>query len=265
MDKKDLQNLWTLIYNNSRKNKSLYDIIDIQKQCFSEDSSISKFFKEIQKETTIDNYSLKNLSTYVKLIKNSFSNSFEYSGGKSFRFYHSLNVLHLAEIICDSLSLKGIDKNICLVSSLFHDIGKSLEIYNKKLGEDFDIFEKTNNLIAHEKLGAEMTTNFIKGNFDKNFVFNVEQAINGFDIKNIYYKVVNDADNIAEVGNIGIFRLFYYNSCMDRTLEGATNYWLSSSYHKKIAKAKMMNFNVSKDLMLNRIQNMKKILELSSF
>jgi len=261
MNKILLTKIWNFISEQTKLKNDLDTIVHLQKEYFMSDNMVNDFFADIKKEYTFNEVYFDKFLPYISIIKESFKDSFEFSGGKEYRFFHSLIVLHLTNLICKELDINQRDKEICFISAIFHDIGKSQSIYNLKSGEDFDIFEKNHSLAPHEEVGAEMTEQILKEHFDSNFIDNVKIAITGRQKDNLYYKILTDADNSAEVGNIGIFRLFYYNSCMNRTLEESINYWLSSSYFRKIKKIKTSSFDISKNIMSSRIDTMKNILE----
>ena len=171
-----------------------------------------------------------------------FKNCFEASGGKQYRFYHSQNVAYLANIIAHNLNLSKEDRDIVITTALLHDIGKTDNRF-KNVGLDgFEEIEQKFD-IDHDDIGAKLVEMLlIPLSFDKKVINIIANTIRNKDSSDdIYSKIIFDADNMAELGEIEIFRTFYYNSIADRTLLETISYW----------------FDCNKQIKLNKINNAK--------
>ena len=236
MNKNPYQALFDLISKNAKQSKSLYQINKIQLK--NKNEFIHTFFENILKEGELSN--LPDFTKHEKLIfliKTMFKNSFEPAGGKQYRFYHSQNVAYLANIIAHNLNLTESDRDIIITTALLHDIGKT-DIRFQQVGlGGFKEIEKELN-INHDDIGAKFAEMLLTSlAFDKKVINIIANTIKNKEISDdIYSKIIFDADNMAELGEIGIFRNFYYNSIADLNLFGAINYWFEYDKIKKLNK-----------------------------
>ena len=92
--------------------------------------------------------------------------------------------------------------------------------------------------INHDEIGAKLAEIFLAPlSFDKktkNIIINTIK--NKASSDDIYSKIIFDADNMAELGEIEIFRGFYYNGIADRTLLQAIEYWFNYNREAKLNK-----------------------------
>ena len=174
---------------------------------------------------------------YIDFLNDSFKDCFEFSGGQNFRFYHSQNVAFLSNMIAKSLQLSDSDRELVIIASLFHDIGKSIECYKNVGAEGFDEIEKGLN-IDHDEIGADMVKDILKDNFDDKFINTVSSTIRNKKSGTIYSNILYDADNMSELGEMEIFRAFYYNSCANKTLSNVVDFWFDTNRNIKLSKIK---------------------------
>jgi len=247
---KYLDLLWKIIKESSIKKMELADIFTKD----YENSEVNSFFASLKSEVCFDEYNLiERYTKYIDYIYKAFENSFEYTGGKRIRFYHSMYVAILAKKLADKLEIIGADKEIAILSALFHDIGKSNKIYNKKGNDSFKEFEKKHN-IDHEKLGSEMVFDILKNDLPISKIEKISNVIIDKNYDEISSKILHDADNMSELGRIEIYRSFYYN-CLDGTdIDFTIKYWYDVNSIIKMKKINSSKINIAKDMMLEKIK-----------
>lgn len=253
MSKNQYQMLFDFISRNSKQSKSLYQIDEIGEN--DENKFIKNFFKNILKEGNLSNLpNFVNHDKTISLIKEMFKDSFEPAGGKQFRVYHSQNVAYLANIIANNLELNQKDIDIIITTTLLHDIGKT-DIRFKNIGlGGFKGIEKELN-IDHDEIGAEFAKNLLKElSFDEDITEIIINAIKNRETsEDIYSKIIFDADNMAELGKIQIYRTFYYHSFANQTMQEAIEYWFDFNREAKLNKIdKVKTGDKTKSLMMEK-------------
>lgn len=253
MNKNPYQALFDLISKNAKQSKSLYQINKIQLK--NKNEFIHTFFENILKEGELSN--LADFAKHEKLIfliKTMFKNSFEPAGGKQYRFYHSQNVAYLANIIAHNLNLSESDRDIIITTALLHDIGKT-DIRFQQVGlGGFKEIEKELN-INHDEIGAKFAEMLLTPlAFDKKVINIITNTIKNKEISDdIYSKIIFDADNMAELGEIQIFRTFYYHSFANQTMQEAIEYWFNFNRKAKLTKInKTKTEEKTKSLMMEK-------------
>lgn len=249
---KDLNLLWNVIKESSEQKFEISNIIEYQKNI--KNNFINDFFQEFQKEIGIFDYQkISKYQKYIDYIFAAFKNNFEYTGGKRIRFYHSMYVAFLSDKISDILQISEQDKEIAILSSLFHDIGKSNPIYLKKTNESFKEFEQKYN-INHEKLGSEMVFDILKNDFSLNIIEKISNTIIDKEYNEVYSKILHDADNMSELGRMEIYKSFYYNCLDGKDIDFTIDYWFAGNSIKKIKKINSSKFDFTKDIMNEKLK-----------
>lgn len=251
---KSLINLFNLIEKSGKERKSIGEIIETSKSL--NDDFIDSFFQEIVDETNILNIkSFNEYHKYVDLLSEKFNDCFEYSGGKKFRFYHSQNVAILANKICETLKLNPKEKDVIILSALFHDIGKSVDILKNMGKEGFCDYEKRMK-IRHEDIGADMVFEILKDDFSIDIVKKVSETIRNDESDIIYAKILHDADDVSEHGVINVFKMIYYSGCDNRDMKNMVEYWFKNVDEQKRKEKilKRANFEISKDMVSKRLK-----------
>jgi putative nucleotidyltransferase with HDIG domain len=250
------ENFFKVISSGVQKRESLEYIRNINKE-----KNIDLFFKEMFKEINIeyDPYFYK-YKKYIQLITDKFRENFETKGGKSYRCYHTKLVTFLSKKIADKLSLDDYDKNIIILAALFHDIGKSYGIFKNVAESSFkEIEEKLN--VKHEILSAKKAIDILNEDFNKDIIDIIVESIIDESKQTIYSQVMHEADDMAELGRMGIFRLFYYNSYCNKTLLDTKEYWLNVNREKKIKKVNRAILGVARNMMSERFEYMDNFME----
>ena len=260
--KNSYQKLFDLISKNARQSKSLYQIYKVQQK--NKNEFIHIFFENIMKEGELSDLSdFTNHNKMIFLIEMLFKNTFEASGGKQYRIYHTKNVAYLSNIITHNLNLNQEERDIVILTALLHDIGKTDPRFHNVGLEGFSEIERKLG-IDHDEIGAEIAKNLLKVlSFDKDTIEIVVNTIkNKKTSDDIYSKIIFDADNMAELGEIEIFRTFYYNSIAGKTLIETINYWFDFNRKIKLSKVnKIKTGDLTKSLMMKKFNYIDDFME----
>lgn len=252
--KNNYLDLFEIIKKGALKKETLGDIYNRQVQINS--TSINNFFENMMNEVDLSRYDKFNCyKKYINLLGEKFKDCFEFTGGKSYRFFHSQNVAFLANQIAEIMNLNEYDRNIVVLSGLFHDIGKSIDCFKNVDSDGFCGIERKLN-IKHEEISANMAKEVLELDFDLDICEKVVSAILDESCESLYSKILFDADNMAELGEIGIFRMFYYTVCDGQSIEKMIDFWHNHGHNKKIQKVDKSQFDVSKILITNRLNFM---------
>ena len=258
----DIEKLFEFIKVNALKHKTFGEIVEIQK---NEPSNVffDNFFKNILSEIDIiNNKKFLKYKKYIDFLNDSFMDCFEFSGGQNFRFYHSQNVAFLSNLIAEILDLDEKDKELVIIASLFHDIGKSTKAYKNVGADGFKELEMRLG-IDHDEIGADMVRDILKNDFDKDFINIVSKTIRNKESGTKYSNILYDADNMSELGEMEIFRSFYYNSCKNNALDDIFNFWNNTNKNVKLAKVNKAKCGEKiKNIMLEKFNITKNYMDL---
>lgn len=247
---KYLNLIWDVIKISSVDKTELRDVIE--RKNYSKE--VYKFFNDLKNEIGMNDYSrLDKYKKYIDFIFKAFENSFEYTGGKRIRFYHSIYVAFLSQKISDILEATEYEREIAILSALFHDIGKSHSIYNQKKNESYKEFELKYN-IYHEKLGSEMVYDILKNDYSISTIEKISQTIIDKEYNEIYSKILHDADNMSELGRMEIYKSFYYNCLDGQNIDFTIDYWFNANSLKKIKKINTSQFDFTKKMMNEKLE-----------
>ena len=144
--------VWNTIKIATEKNIEFSDIIEQNYK----NNDANLFFQNLKQEIGFNDYKcLSKYNKYIDFVYKAFENSFETTGGKRIRFFHSMYVATTAEKLSNTLQISENEKEIAILASIFHDIGKSHPIYKTKGFDGYKDFEKKHN-IDHEKIGGHI-------------------------------------------------------------------------------------------------------------
>ncbi len=243
-----LNSVWDIIKSAVEKNLELGDII---KQDYK-NNDVNQFFQSLQNEIGFNNYKdLSKYDKYIDFIYKAFENSFETTGGKRVRFFHSMYVATTAEKISNILQISESEKEIAVLASILHDIGKSHPIYRTKGISGYKEFEKEHN-IDHEKIGAEMVFDILKNDFSVSKIETIANTIIDKEHNEIYSKILHDADNLSELGRMEIHKSFYYNASDKQDINTTIAYWYEENSAIKLKKINSSQIQIAKDMMMDR-------------
>lgn len=184
---------------------------------------------------------------------------FEYEGdGQSYRYFHALRVLSLAQEIVEKEGLLNkVNQDLLWVLALFHDIGhneellskeqikandKSKDLYDSQLFEQY-VFP----LIDNEKLVQELkvaVADFSQRRFEK-----------------IESRVVKDADDLDEIGLLNFWRLGVYAGKYHLNPQDSIDYFYQHDLSNKQQKLDKLFFDFSKKIAKQRIEEMLGLLD----
>ncbi len=189
----------------------------------------------------------------LKRVKAKLKNTFEYSGGTGYRWSHVLRVMRYCEKMINYSSLKGykINKKALLTAALMHDIEK--EFNNGEL-----VFDDN-----HALKGAETAKKILRElNYDEPFIKEVAEIISEHNktTDKIEVKILQDADDLDEIGNLNLWRMFSYNSLKNFDIEHCINYWLSIEIKREDEWLKRFRFEETREIAKLRINRMKQTM-----
>lgn len=256
---KSYRNLFEIIKSGATKKQNLFEIYNFQKNI--NDELINNFFENLMNEVDLSRYNKFNsYLKYINILDDKFKNCFEFSGGKKYRYFHSQNVAFLANQIADDMNINDYDRNIIILSSLFHDIGKSIDCFSNIGSNGFCGVEQELK-INHEEISANMVKDILKNDFNTEIIEKIAYAINNELCDTLYAKVLFDADNMAELGEIGIFRMFYYTTCDGQSIDQMISFWESyDRIDKKTSKLNKTKLDISKKYIAERLNFMNNFI-----
>lgn len=253
---KDVAALWHIVNQAAKNQLSLGETIDTQKS-LNDNAFVKDFFNALNIEIGLDDYERKFFKylNYIEIIKSKFANRFEFGGGRQFRFYHSLYVANLSSKIAESLNLRERERDIIILSALFHDIGKSIEAFKYVDERGFDEYEIIYATGRHEDIGVDIARDiFSNSGLDKNSMELILQSISYKNSGSIYENILHEADNIAEIGLMGIWRFFYFKACENKDISGLKKFWFNKIRDIKLSNLDKCKFDVGRRVMKSNIE-----------
>jgi len=199
---------------------------------------------------------------YLKVAKNIFRPITEYGGGLGYRFEHSCRVLSYAKMIVLVQELKNQKINVqaVYIAALFHDIGDLVRLDKNKFmdyqgGPDINI----------EVEGARLLPKYIGKITDSKTMNRAQELIAmhfDYSSKDIENWIIQDADNLDELGLLNLWRMFTYSSAVKRSLNKTLEFWEREEFKSKKNKVlKMFHFKVTKQWALIRLNRMTKAMD----
>lgn len=195
---------------------------------------------------------MEKYTKYIEFVKKSFENSFETSGGKGYRFYHSYKVANLGYKFAKQLKLSETEIDIVVLACLFHDIGKITRIQADGRLFGSHLYEKENNLERHEDISARMVKDILKDDYSQDVINKIASIIADDDQDDILANILHDSDHISELGNMGIVRICMYDT--KRSIEDIINYHINVDENKKLEKLATLKLDISKGFAKTELQ-----------
>ncbi|MDR2901943.1 MAG: HD domain-containing protein [Lactobacillales bacterium] len=194
------------------------------------------------------------MEKYIYILQRLFKNTKEKAGGKKFRFHHSCQVAHTARGLAQRLNLSQREVDIVFIAGLFHDVGKSgrvsLEGYLYAAHAD----EKCLGLERHEEVGARMVRDILMGDFDPEFIAAVSHIIQDETKEDILSQVLDDADNLSEMGAMNIWKMFSYSAYSERDVLETITYWEEEDKARHLKKKEALYLPESQKIAAQRIE-----------
>jgi len=212
-----------------------------------------------------------NYTKIYQIIKKFFEKSPYLSSGPLDETYYTLRVFVESENLINILSQNGCecDKNLVLISSLFHDIGKSALLMFKS--ETNDVSTNNEEWPTHPKKGVPIVSKVLdKLNFENDFiqkvcflVANHDKRLNFKGKKSIELKILQDADLLADIGMSGFIRPILYAGQKKRSTIETITYLQNDK--GQLDELNKLNLEISKEIALKKLQRQRELsLELKA-
>jgi putative nucleotidyltransferase with HDIG domain len=189
------------------------------------------------------------------LLEDEFSDYYEIAGGKNYRHTHLEAVrkiaLKLAEKIDADPDLKTLE-----IAALYHDIGRAEDIEDGEMNP-FEGHE------GHAVRGAEKVADLIEDFVSGDQIEKVEKIIGNHLSKPETFegRILQDADDISNIGVNNLWRQIHYASYYERNLEDSINYFWKTAVDEYQEKIDSLHFQVSKEIAKERLERQKKAIK----
>jgi len=217
----------------------------------------------------IKNNEPKNYTEIYQTIKKIFEQSPYLSSGHLDETYYTLRVFIESENLIKILSQNNCrcEEQLVLISSLFHDVGKSDLAMFKSEADSFST--KNEEWSTHPKKGVPIVKKVLSSlNFTNDFIEKVSFLVANHDKrldfkgeKSIELKILQDADLLADVGMPGFIRPLLYAGQKKRSTIETITYLQNDK--GQIDELNKLNLEISKGIAIQKLQRQKELsLEL---
>lgn len=172
-----------------------------------------------------------------------FSDYYEKSGGKNYRYYHlkscRKHVLRLIEV--DEVSEKEFDGEVVEVAALFHDIGRKEDIEEGEM----DPFEGHE---GHAERGGQIVQEYIQDVIGKEKAEAVRKIVRNHhsEPETLEGRIVQDVDLLTNYGVSDLWRMIHFSSEEERTMQEAFEYFWDTHVPRCLERLEEFNFEVSR-------------------
>jgi len=191
------------------------------------------------------------------LLKQEFSDYYEKSGGKNYRFYHLKSTRkHVKKIMSyEFLENKEFDEEVVEVAALFHDIGRREDIEDGEM----DPFEGHE---GHAEAGAEIVGEFVDDFMNEKQVDKIEKIVGNHhsEPETVEGKIIQDADLLTNYGVSDLWRMIHYSSEEERTMQDAFEYFWDTHVPRYLNKLDEFHFKASRRWARKRMNEHQKTL-----
>lgn len=202
----------------------------------------------------------KNLITHAeKMVREYFGRVSEPAGGKGYRVEHAQRIKKYLLVFLKHKELAGkdIDVTALLLAGLLHDIGDVKRMVNGSIDYSLDIdHAQEGAAIAHKEL-AKLTDDAELIDKIVNIILNHHNS--GKDAS-IETKLVQDADQLDELGYVNFWQMFQYSYNKGRNLADTIAYWQREGIVRKQACVARCNFSFTKTMAKKRLAKMRSFI-----
>lgn len=199
------------------------------------------------------------ISVSEDIIRRLFKSISEPSGGIGYRVDHSLRVKKYLEIFLSDpeISSYELDKETVISAGILHDIGDLARVKNSVIDYSVDI--------DHAKIGSKYAQEeLFNYGFEHRRISKICKIIedhHNYNIStNVETKLVQDADQLDEVGVLNVWQIFGYSTNKQRSLEGTLTYWLSEGKARKLKCIEQCNFSFTKQYARDRFNKLDEFM-----
>lgn len=194
-----------------------------------------------------------------ELLQRSFAEVSEPAGGKGYRVEHALRVKNYLHKFLQNAELadQKIDTTALLVAGLLHDIGDIRKVVNGSIDYSVEI--------NHPQAGAEIAKQELSSATNDSELVNKVATIilnhhNYSDDVSIETKLLQDADQIDELGQINFWQMFQFSYHKARNLTDTIAYWHMDGIKRKEQCISTCHFNFTHELAQRRLNKMKEMI-----
>jgi putative nucleotidyltransferase with HDIG domain len=161
-------------------------------------------------------------SKLFNIIKDSFINQEEKSGGIGYRYYHSIRVYNYCKrfLSFKEVKIKNPNSNVVLIAGLFHDIGRIKD--KRKI--------TTSIMPDHDEFSAPIAKELLKNIIEEETIAKVSDLLNNYKNENylsIEKELVQYADNLDEIGALDVWRMFVFGTYNKESILSRIEVWKS--------------------------------------
>lgn len=190
------------------------------------------------------------------VLHRSFDEISEPAGGKGYRVEHALRVkTYLTKFIENQeVSDQNINATALLVAGILHDIGDAKRVINGSI--DYSV------KIDHAQAGADLArTELTKFVDDQALIEKIVAIIANHhhygDEVDIETKLLQDADQLDELGYLNFWQMFQYSLSKGRNLSDTIRYWHEDGIARKHKCVETCNFTFTKTIAEKRLAKMR--------
>jgi len=188
-------------------------------------------------------------------LEQEFSDYYEISGGKNYRFYHLKAARKLALKLAEKID-KDPDRKVLEIAALYHDIGRAEDIENGEM-DPFKGHE------GHDERGAEKVEEFISDSVSEEELEKIEGIIRNHhsEAETLEGRIMQDADDLSNFGVNNLWRQIHYSSYYERDLEDSLEYFWDTAVQEYQQKIKEMHFKETREIARKRLERHREAVE----
>ena len=188
-------------------------------------------------------------------LEREFSDYYEISGGKNYRFHQLEAVRKLALKLAEKID-EDPDRKVLEIAALYHDIGRAEDIEDGEM-DPFKGHE------GHDERGAEKVGEFISENVSKEELEKIEKMIRNHhsEAKTLEGRIMQDADDLSNFGVNNLWRQIHYASYHELDLEDSFEYFWDTAVNEYQQKIEEMYFEETREIARKRLERHKEAVE----
>lgn len=186
-----------------------------------------------------------------KKLKQEFSDYYEISGGKNYRYYHLETVHNIVRKLIEELEV-DVNRKVAEIAALYHDIGRAEDIEDGEM-DPFKGHE------GHAERGAEKVSEFVSEYVSDEELQKIEDIIakHHSDAETTEGKIVQDADELSNFGVNNLWRKIHYSSYHGRTLKQGFEYFWNEQLDEYKDKLENFYFDYTREKAEERLEKQK--------
>lgn len=175
-------------------------------------------------------------------LKDEFSDYYELAGGQNYRYRHLVTCHRIVGKLMQNSEIRrrDFDEEVVEVSALFHDIGRKKDIENGFL-DPMETHE------GHDETGREIVEEYVEDMVTREQLEKIKNVIGNHhsEPETVEGKIVQDADDLSNIGVNNLWRSIHYSADHERTLSEAIEYYWNEHVDQYLELIGELNFNYS--------------------